>query len=103
MWVWHLQFLKPARDICRCPSEQAVSCSVQLACSVCSLDAQHALQVPVNEWRSGLWRKALHSLGIDEPHMAEALQERFRASRLEHFVLDTGVKVGSPCNPRTPG
>ena len=61
-----------------------------------------ALQVPVNEWRSGLWQQALQSLGIEKPQMAEALQERFRASRLEHFALDTGVKVGRFWHPRQP-
>ena len=50
----------------------------------------------MNEWRSGLWQQALQSLGIEKPQMAEALQERFRAARLEHFALDTGVKVGRP-------
>ena len=50
----------------------------------------------MNEWRSGLWKQALQSLGIEKPQMAEALQERFRASRLEHFALDNGVKVGRP-------
>lgn len=51
------------------------------------------LQVPVDEWRSGLWRQALQTQGIDDSEMARLLQEKFRTSRLEHFVMDTGVKV----------
>lgn len=52
------------------------------------------MQVNVDEWRSGLWHKALQTLGIDNPEMARALQDKFRTSRLEHFVMDMGVKVG---------
>ena len=52
-----------------------------------------ALQVHVDEWRSGLWQQALQAQDIHDADMAKALQERFRASRLEHFVMDHGIKV----------
>ena len=47
----------------------------------------------VDEWRSGLWQQALQAQEIHNADMAKALQEIFRASRLEHFVMDHGVKV----------
>ena len=52
-----------------------------------------ALQVHVDEWRSGLWQQALQAQDIHDADMAKALQERFRASRLERFVMDHGVRV----------
>ena len=47
----------------------------------------------VDEWRSGLWQQALQTQDIHDADMAKALQERFRTSRLEHFVMDHGVRV----------
>ena len=85
-----------AQPACCCEAQLHQKCCHKVALLERAQETQHAVQVPVNEWRTALWQRALQSLGIDKPQMAEALQERFRASRLEHFVLDTGVKVGGP-------
>ena len=53
------------------------------------------LQVDVDEWRSRLWQQALQAQDIHDVDMAKALQNKFRTSRLEHFVMDHGVRVGS--------
>ena len=58
-----------------------------------STDLLPVLQVHVDEWRSGLWQQALQAQEIHDADLAKALQEKFRASRLEHFVMDHGVKV----------
>ncbi|KAK9917424.1 hypothetical protein WJX75_004226 [Coccomyxa subellipsoidea] len=49
-------------------------------------------KVHVDEWRIGLWHSALISQGIDDAEMAKQLQAMFRTARLEHFILEHGVK-----------
>lgn len=57
------------------------------------------LKVHVEEWRIGLWHSALKSQGMDDAELARQLQEKFRTARLEHFVLEQGVKVNWVRNP----
>lgn len=53
------------------------------------------LKVDVDEWRTSLWLSALQSQGIEDAEMAKKLQEKFRTARLEHFVLEKGVKASN--------
>ncbi|BDA48649.1 N-acylneuraminate-9-phosphatase [Coccomyxa sp. Obi] len=53
-------------------------------------DVNH--KVDVDEWRTGLWLSALNSQGIEDAEMAKKLQKKFRTARLEHFILENGVK-----------
>lgn len=53
-------------------------------------------KVHVDEWRIGLWHSALINQGIDDAEMAKQLQAMFRTARLEHFILEHGVKASNP-------
>ncbi len=52
-------------------------------------------QVHVDEWRVSLWHQALKKQGIDDVELAARLQEKFRTARLEHFILEPGVKASN--------
>ena len=55
----------------------------------------HLMQVPVETWRTRLWEEALaEAAGRRDWPLAERLQRCFTETRLAHFQLEPGVKVG---------
>lgn len=55
--------------------------------------AYGAGQVPVEEWRAGLWRRALADHGIDDDVLGTTLQRCFTSSRTRRFRFTTEVQV----------
>ena len=49
----------------------------------------------MDSWRVSLWHQALKRQNIDDMEMAAKLQQKFRTARLEHFVLEPGVKASN--------